>query len=82
MVESQERNKRKTRHYRNYKRVRTDRRIRKRVTEKFYDELKRTYEGAPKYDAKIVLRNFNANTRKEGRTIEVTCRYTLQESTS
>ena len=42
----------------------------------------RTYEAAPKYDAKIVYGNFSVKTRKEYRIIDVAGKYSLIESTS
>jgi len=42
----------------------------------------RASEAAPKYDAKIVLGDFNAKTRKEDRIVEVAGKYSLHDSTS
>jgi hypothetical protein len=50
-------------------------------TEKFCDYLIRTYEAALKYDAKIVLGDFNSKIGKEVRS-DIAGKYTVHESTS
>jgi hypothetical protein len=50
--------------------------------EKFFNDVMGTYEAAPKYDAKIILGDFDAKVGKGDKIIDAAGKYTLHASTN